>query len=227
MRRIAVVGLGRFGTMLARELSARGSQVIAIDRNLQMINAIKDEVDVAVRLDSTDEVALMAQEIDKMDVCVVAIGENFEAALLTTVIAKKAGVPRVICRAQTELHAEIFKSIGVDQVIQPEIEAGQHLARRLASPQLEDYVVLGEGYTLVELRAPAAFHGKTPVETALRSRYGVNLIAIKRPTVSPAEDADANEYRIISVPQPDEQILADDILVLIGSDEALARLPKE
>ncbi len=226
MPRIAVVGLGRFGTTLARELSARGAQVIAIDRNLQLINSIKDAVDVAVRLDSTDEIALLAQEFGEMDVCVVAIGENFEAALLTTVIAKKLGVPRIICRAQSELHAEIFKSIGANEVIQPELQAGEHLSRRLASPQLQDYVALAEGYTLIELLAPTAFHGQTPAQAELRSRYGVNLIAIKRPTTA-GPDVEEVEYQVISVPRPDEQILADDVLVLIGSDEALAQLPKE
>jgi len=226
MPRIAVVGLGRFGTTLARELTARGAQVIAIDRNLQLVNAIKDDVDVAVRLDSTDEAALMAQEFEKMDTCVVAIGENFEAALLTTVIAKKLGVPQVVCRAQTELHTEIFIRVGADDVIQPEMQVGEHLARRLASPQLKDYVTLAEGYTLIELQAPSDFCGKTLVEAELRPRYDVNLIAIKRP-MEATDDRPGESYRVISVPKPAERILDGDVLVLIGSDEALERLPKE
>ena len=227
MQKVAVIGLGRFGMVLARQLAASGAQVMAVDRSSQRINEIKDDVDVAVRLDSTDETALASQEISNVDVCVVAIGENFEAALLTTVIAKKLGVPRVICRAQTAFHSEIFRQIGADEVIQPEIQAGEHLARKLANPQLEDFISLAEGYTLIELRAPAAFHQKTLTELALRTKYGVNLIAIKRPVVTEQEGEPAEEYEVVSVPKPDDAIQPNDVLVLAGTDEALACLPKE
>ena len=134
MPKIAVIGLGRFGMELARQLGASGVQVIAIDRSPQLVNEVKDSVDIAVRLDSTDEHALASQEIDKVDVCVISIGENSESALLTTVLAKRMGVPKILCRAMTEFHAEIFRQIGADEVIQPEIQAGEHLARKLANP---------------------------------------------------------------------------------------------
>ena len=167
--KVAVIGLGRFGIVVARQAAASGAQVIAIDSDPEQVADIKDDVDVAVRLDSTDEVALISQEIDKVDICVVAIGENFEAALLTTVIAKNLGIPRVICRAQTAFHAEIFRKIGADEVIQPESQAGAQLARRIANPHVEDFITLGEGFTLVELRAPGAFHNKTLQALSLRS----------------------------------------------------------
>ncbi len=101
MLKVAVIGLGRFGMTVARRLAASGVEVIAIDRTTQLVNEIKDEVDLAVRLDSTDRQALLSQEIDKVDVCVVSIGENFEASLLTTVLVRQLGVPKVVCRAQT------------------------------------------------------------------------------------------------------------------------------
>lgn len=227
MPKIAVVGLGRFGMSLARELGASGAQVMAIDRSGHLINDIKDDVDVAVRLDSTDQAALAGQELDKMDVCVVAIGENFEAALLTTVIAKKLGVPKIICRAQTQIHAEIFRQIGADEVVQPESQTGAHLARQLANPHLEDFISLAEGYTLIELRAPTAFHGKTLKTLALRRQYGVNLIGIKRPVSVEEEGEVVQREEMLGVPKPDDVIEPEDVLVLVGSDEALARLPKE
>lgn len=227
MRKIAVIGLGRFGMTVARHISASGVEVIAVDQEQQLIDDIKDAVDIAVRLDSTDEAALRSQDIDKVDVCVVSIGENFEAALLTTVLAKQLGIPRVICRAQTSFHAEIFRQIGADEVIQPEMQAGAHLARKLANPQIEDFIALADDYTLIELRAPRAFHGKTLQELALRGTYGVNLIAIKRTTQTVENGQTVETTEVTGVPKAGDVIQPGDALVLVGSDDALARLPKE
>jgi trk system potassium uptake protein TrkA len=226
MQRVAVIGLGRFGMALARQLSRSGAEVIAADMDMELVNEVRDDVAVAVRLDSTEQLALEAQEIDTVDAAVVAIGENFEAALLTTVILKKLGVPRIVCRAQTDLHAEIFRQIGATEVIQPEVQAGERLGHSLANPQLEDLVPLGEGYTLIELRAPREFHGKSLKALALRQTYDVNLITIRRPTAGPGTDKDAG-YKVIGVPRSDELIQPGDVLIVVGSDEALARLPKE
>jgi len=231
--KIAVIGLGRFGSTLARQLKSLGAQVLAVDLNAKFIEDIKDHVDIAVTLDSTDKVALESQELHEFDVVVVAIGENFEAALLTTVIAKQLNVPHVICRAQSQFHAEIFKQIGADQVIQPETEMGNQLARRLAHPYLADYIKLGEGYTMIELRAPKVFQQKTLSKIGLRKQYGVNLIAIKRPlpqaeTVKDTSSANqGHTEKLIPVPNPDDMILEHDILVIVGPDDALAKLPRE
>lgn len=227
MQKIAVIGLGRFGMELARQLAASGVEVLAIDQSIQLINEIKDDVTVAVRLDSTDETALRSQDLHKVDACVVAIGENFEASLLTTVIAHNLQVPRVICRAQTPFHADIFHRIGAHEVIQPETQAGQLLARKLANPQIDDFISLADGYTLIELRAPKPFHEKSILDLGLRREYNVNLVAIKR-TLPPAEgDPSAAPKHIIKVPKPETVIQPEDMLVLVGPDEALARLPKE
>jgi trk system potassium uptake protein TrkA len=232
LRRIAVIGLGRFGMALARNLARLGAQVIAVDRNMQLVNEIKDDVDLAVRLDSTDRDALDAQDIDKVDVCVVSIGENFEASLLTTVILRKLGVPRVMCRAQTSFHAEIFRQIGADEVIQPETSAGEQMARRLANPRLTDVIDLAEGYSMVETEAPESWWGIGLKDLELRTKFDVNLVAIKRPTVSSSTDGDdATENvaapEIISVPRPDDLIQQGDLLMLVGSHDAIDKLPRE
>lgn len=228
VEKIAVIGLGRFGMELARQLSGETTDVIAIDRSSSLIQEIKDDVEVAVRLDSTDRDALLSQEIDKVDVCAICIGENFEAALLTTVIVKKFGVPRILCRAQSQFHAEIFLQIGADEVIQPELEAGKNLARRLLAPQLELFIPLDEGNTLIELHAPGEFQGKSVVELGLRKVYRVNLVAIKRPEEVEEEGGGRTKtYRVRNVPSPDEVILSGDLLVLVGSNDSLAKLPRE
>ncbi len=225
MKRIAVIGLGRFGTSLCRALSRGGVEVIAIDEDARDVDAIKDDVDVAVRLDATDREALLSQDIDKVDVCVIAIGEDFEAALLTTVLVKKLGVPTVICRAQTSFHAEIFEQIGADRVIQPEQETGVQLARQLATPHLMDAIPLSDGYTLIELTAPRMFQGKSIRNLALRQRYDVNLVVIKRQTAEVAEGQVPPTE--LFVPGPDDQIEKGDVLVVVGRNESLSKLPKE
>lgn len=227
MPRIAVIGLGRFGMSLARQLGASRAEVLAIDSSQQLINEIRDEVDVAVRLDSTDELALKSQDLGSVDVCVVAIGENFEASLLTTVLARKFGIPRIICRAQTQVHAEIFRQIGAHEVIQPEVQAGEHLSHRLANEHIDNFIPLAEGYTLIELRPPAEFQGRPLRQMQLRSRYDVNLVAIKRLRKVEEDGVEREELETISVPKPDDVIGPNDVMVVVGSDKALAKLPQE
>jgi len=227
MGKVAVVGLGRFGTAVARQLAATNTQVIAIDTDQELVNDIKDVVSAAIVLDSTDEIAFRSQEIHKVDVLVVAIGENFEAALLTAVLGKKFGIPRVVCRASTSVHAEIFERIGADEVIQPETETGHQLARRLANPLLDDFIDLGEGFTLIELRAPASFRGQTLRDLNLRVKYNVNLVAIRRSQsiVNARGKEETRDH--LTVPLADEVIQPQDTLILIGGNEHLARIPKE
>lgn len=227
MHRIAVIGLGRFGTALARQLAVSGSEVIAIDESAGPVEEIKDQVPVAVRLNSTEEVALKSQNIDKVDVAVVAIGENFEASLLTTVILKKLGVPKIICRAQSVFHAEIFLQIGAHQVIQPELQSGEHLGRQLANPRVDEFIKLGEGFSLIELHAPRQFVGKSLKTLALRQAYSVNLVAIKRIRSEKTEQGEVTRPKILAALDAEEVICDQDVLVLVGSDDALAKLPQE
>ena len=219
---IAVIGLGRFGFRLAQTLHKLGAQVIAIDSRAELVDQIKDDVDKAVRLDSTSPEALKAQEIDRVDTCVIAIGEEFENSLLTTTLLLKMGIKRVICRAQTAMHAEIFKQIGAHEVVQPESNLGELLAQRLVNPQLRNVVPLADGYSIVEIAVPRDWVGKTLRSLEMRSRHDVNLVAIKRPK----HDAVQSALGVISVPKPDESLLAGDLLVLVGSHEAIERLPQ-
>jgi len=223
--KVAVIGLGRFGTELARRLGASEVEVIAIDHSDKLVNEIKDDVAIAVRLNATDELALKSQEIDKVDACVISIGENFEAALLATVIVKKMGVPKIICRAQSQFHAEIFTQIGATEVIQPEVQAGARLARLLANPHLEDYLQVGDGYTMIELLTPREFVGKNLTELALRSKYSVNVVAIRKRNSAEIEKNTGKTHTTDCVPHPDYQVQESDILLIIGTDQNLSRLP--
>ncbi|QDV52969.1 potassium channel family protein [Gimesia fumaroli] len=225
MIKVAVIGLGRFGIELAKRLGNSGVEVIAIDHSDKLVNEVKDDVAIAVRLNATDELALKSQEVDKVDACVISIGENFESALLITVIVKKMGVPKIICRAQSEFHAEIFTQIGATEVIQPEVQAGAHLARLLANPHLEDYLQVGDGYTMIELLTPNQFVGKNLTELSLRSKYSVNVVAVRKRNSEEVEKKTGKIYTTDCVPHPDYQIQESDILLIIGTDQNLARLP--
>jgi trk system potassium uptake protein TrkA len=209
---------------LARLLEANRVEVIAVDRNHSLVEEVKDDVTLAVCMDSTDEDALASHEIHQADVCVVAIGENFEASLLTATALKKLGARYVIVRAQTATHAEIFRRLGADEIIQPETEAGRQLARRLANPRLEDLIELSEDFALIELRAPAAFHGQTLTQLALRNKYGVNLIAVRHPAAAGGNET--SPRYVTFVPQSDYAIAADDLLLLVGGDSAIRQLPR-
>jgi len=232
MQRFAVIGLGRFGTQLARSLTRAGAEVLAIDKDRKIIEQISPEVTVAVRLDSTDEDALRAQGVDKVDVAIVGIGQDFEANLLTTVTLKAMGVEHICSRAERIKHGEILRRIGADEVIFPKDESARRWSFKLMAPQISEKLEFAPGFSLAQYTAPPSFDGKTIVDLQLRKKYRVNLIGLRKTTDEPT-DADQSPGRegrrtarpIINVPVPETVINHGDLLWLVGSDEDLAALP--
>jgi trk system potassium uptake protein TrkA len=228
MARYAVIGLGRFGMMLARSLAERGQEVIAIDHRRDLVEEVREEVGVSVRLDATDERALTAQGAQNVDVAVVCIGEDFEAAALVTSVLKSLKVARVIARAQTPIRAKILGLIGADEIVSPEDESAVRLAQRLAAPNIIDYLPLAPGHSVVQIQAPKKFHGKSIAEIDLRRKYEVNLVALKRTlTHRTPEGKEVTEEEITDVPRPTDVIQEGDILILVGSNENVSRLPAD
>jgi len=228
MPRFAVIGLGRFGRKLAQLLSRAGAEVIAIDSDAEIVQRVRDDVALAVRMDSTDEEALLAQGIDKVDCAVVGIGADFEANVLTVSTLKKIGVPRVVGRSGSGVREEILKRVGADDVVFPEDESAGRWANHLMMPHFQDFVELDEDHSLVQVPAPQAFVRKTPRELELRRKHKLNLVAIRRPASVGGQAADAaKRSQLIAVIDPDEPIERGDVLVLIGSNTSLARLPKD
>ncbi|MFQ5590610.1 MAG: potassium channel family protein [Phycisphaerae bacterium] len=228
MQKFAIIGLGRFGHRLARALTSAGAEVIAIDRDARLVERIRDQVTLAVCLDSTDADALRAQGVPEVDVAVVGIGEDFESAALTVATLKELRVKRIIARAEREIQAEILTRVGANDVALPEGESALRWAHRLSLPNLTQYIELGEGHSIIHISAPRRFHDKTLVELDLRNQYGVNLIALKR-SVSVQADPDAPNTTTATIVVPDAKtmILPSDVLVLVGSNESLGRLPRE
>lgn len=226
MKRFVVIGLGRFGKKLAVALSISGAEVVAIDKDREIIEDIRDDVSHAVRLDSTDIDALKAQGLDKIDVAIVGMGQaghGFEAAILTVVNLKQLGIPLIYARAENPTAGQVFLAIGATDVVYPEIETAQRWAYKLIAPHIEEKIDFAPGYSLARISAPASFNGLTIMELQLRQKYNINLVAIKR-----GENADAEEKdSIINVPMPNTIIYTDDIMMVAGADSDLARLPQE
>ncbi|MFH1502914.1 MAG: TrkA family potassium uptake protein [Candidatus Eisenbacteria bacterium] len=218
MKRFAVIGLGLLGRTVARELSARGFEVIAVDVDAEHVQAVADDVTVAVRLNSTNREALLRQGIDQVDAAVVAIGENFQAAVLTTALLKEFGIKRVVSRAVTEEEAKILKLVNADQVILAEEWVARRLAQQLASPSLLDMVELSPGMSLARIEASPEMWGKTLATLKFRQRYGLNVVAVIKP------ENEERESPVTLLPDPEAMIEEGDVLLVDGPDDAIETL---
>lgn len=223
MERYAVIGLGRFGTRLAKLLAEAGVEVIAIDRHKPLVEDMRDAVTRAVCLDCTDEEALRAQGIDQVDVAIVGIGTAFEDAVLATVLLKKnLNVPRVISRATSTIRGTILSQVGADEVVNPERESAERWRSRLIAPRIMERIELADDFSFVQVQAPDAFVDKTLGDLDIRKNYQIQVVAIRRT----AQDVDADgktrtRQFLISVPMAETTIKAGDVLLMIGSSDAL------
>ena len=222
--RFAVIGLGRFGMRLARGLASAGAEVIAVDKRPALVEQMRDVVTLAVALDATDEDAIVAQGIDKVDVAIIGVGGEFEASALATSILKSLGVPRVISRATTRQRAEILSRIGADDIVNPEAESADRWCSRMVMPQVTEKIDLGEAHSLVQIRTPAAWVGKTLTQLNVRKKFKVNVVAIHR--LPPGKDPRTHAY-VIDTPLPDSTIESGDLLLVVGTNEAIEALPRE
>ena len=213
--KVAVIGLGEFGVAAALGLARNGADVIAVDRSMDRVNTVKDEVSVAIRLDASQPDAFEEHGLGEVDVLVAAIGNNFEAQVLVVVHAKKAGIKRVIARATTADHCRVLEAVGADEVFNPEEEAAQWMVQRLTLGSISKYFELAEGFSMVEVSAPAGLVGKSLAELDLRRRFRVNLIAIKQMKGSVPGRQQVERFN--PAPKPEDVIKEGDVLALAGS----------
>lgn len=211
-KQFVVIGLGRFGESVAKTLYGLGHDVLAIDMDEDMVQEISDSVTHAVQMDATDESALRTLGLRNFDVAVVTIGSNIQASTMVTLLVKELGVKYIIAKGQSDLHAKVLYKIGADRVVLPEKDMGVRVAHNLVSASILDYIELSPDYSIMEMKALEEWNGKTLTELKLRSKYGINVMAIKK-----------NDDINIS-PSADEVISADDIIVAIGSAEDLAKI---
>jgi trk system potassium uptake protein TrkA len=223
VEQFAVFGLGVFGVSVARNLMQEGMEVIAVDSREENIERIKNDVTSAVILDATQEDALLAIDIKRIDCAVVAMGEDMESSILISLLLKKVGVPRIIARANSDAHRQMLSLIGVDEIVSPEEEMGLRLARRLSSTHVLHHLDISEDKTIAEIIAGDPFIGKSISELKLRSRFGVNIVGIKKKIPHVTEGGD-NVFRekYVDFPSADDTLEEGDVLVMVGSEEAIS-----
>jgi len=215
VKQFAVIGLGKFGASIARTLYGMGYDVLAIDKNEEVVQELSNFVTHAVQADATEEQTLKSLGIKNFDVAVVTIGSDIQASILISLLCKELGVPYVLAKAQSELHAKVLYKIGVDKVILPERDMGIRVAHNLVSSNILEYIELSPDYRLVELSALKEWNGKSLKDINMRSKYGVNVIAVKH----------GKDIKVS--PKGDSVIHEGDILVVIGSKEDIERLEKK
>lgn len=211
-KQFAVIGLGRFGKSLVKELTKAGHEVLAIDNDLDKINEITDDVVHAVQADAMDEQALKAVGIRNFDVVVVSIGHNIQSSILATILLKEMGVKKVIAKAQNSLHGKVLEKLGIDLVIYPERDMAIKLARSLSSENILDQIDLSPDYSIMEMVAPLFFEEKSLASLGIRKKTGVTILAIRR------------QNEIIVAPDAGLVINAGDILVALGKNKDLKKI---
>jgi trk system potassium uptake protein TrkA len=214
-QQFAVIGLGRFGRAVSRELHYMGHDVLGTDIDEKLVAQVLNEKMAAhaIQLDSTDPLALKEAGIFEFDTVIVAIGNYVQQSIITTLNLKEAGISQVIAKASTEIHGKLLERVGADRVVFPEYEAGCNLARTLTRPSVLDHFDLDPEHSIVEVLVPEEFHGKTIAELQLRSHYGLTLLAVGQ------EDSN---YEIN--PYSNQRLCKGDAMVVLGSDKDIERL---
>lgn len=225
--KFAVIGLGQFGRSIALALAGRGAEVIAIDRDMSLVESVKEDVALAVALDATDEKALKSQNISEVDAAVVAIGEDFEARLLASVILLELKVKRIISRATSEKQKMILERIGVKEILSPEETVGKNVAETLIHPQLKNFFQLPDDFEIAEIKVPKRLIGKTLAEARITEKFDLNLITIKRDFPVEQEEKPAKESKksehIIKIPKSNMEFKEGDIMILMGKNDDMDR----
>ena len=207
-----VVGLGRLGVTMITTLEALGHEVLGIDTREEVIQRLADDLPGAhlVAADATDEDVLRGLNVDGFDAAAVVIGEgHIEAGILATANLKELGVPMIVARATSKLHARVLERVGADRVIQPEKEMGEQLARTMASPAVLDYVDLGGDEAVIEAEVPEGWVGRSLAELGLSRKLGLTVLALK-----PKEGAG-------SIPRGETVLRAGDVIVVGGTRDRL------
>ena len=220
MKRVGIIGAGRFGLSLAEALAETGIEVLLIDRNNALVQAAIKKVTWAVQCDATSANALESAGIPECDTVVVAIGSNVEASMLVTANCKELGIKTVISKATSEIHGKILDKLGADHVVYPDRESAHRLARNITEHNAYDLLEISEGLSLAEIDVPEACVGKTLAEADLRKKSGVTVLCIRRP------DPKNNRKPLqIIIPNPNNDAFeAGDKLIVFGTTSGIDAL---
>lgn len=217
MKSYVVIGLGRFGTVLAMKLYEMGNEVLAIDEDSEVIQRISDHVTHAVIGNATDETVLRSVGIRNFDCAIVSVAGDIQASVLVTLMLKEMGIKQVIAKAQSEIHMKVLKKVGADQIVFPERDMAVRLAQSLEETNVLEFIELSDEFSIIEMKPLKSWASKTLKQIDLRSKHGVNVIAIR--------DKKTKQFTVS--PLADYVISAEDLLVIIGKSSTLESLSKQ
>ncbi|TVX87138.1 potassium channel family protein [Paenibacillus agilis] len=216
VQQFAVIGMGRFGSSLARELMELGHQVLGIDKSEEAIEEIVDDITHAVVADATDEEVLRSLGIRNFDCVIIGIGDNIQTSILVSIQVKELGVKKVVCKALSELHGRVLERLGVDRIVYPERDMGIRMAHHLVSPNLVDYIELSKDYTIAELSVPQCLDGVSLKALDSRGRFGCSIVALNKPNGD-----------VIIAPTADDVLAANDVMVMIGKNRQIEEFEED
>lgn len=214
MRQILVVGAGSFGSTLAMKLAERKCEVTVIDNDREKIQDIKDKVTQAIFADASDKHVLQQLGVKDVDVACVSLGERVDVSILVTLFLKELGVKRIIVKASSDDHKRALMLVGATQVVQPEKDEAERLSNSLVSPDVLEYLKVSDEFNIAEIAAQDEFFGKSLRDLKLRSKFGLQVLAIKNPL----------DGSVHMVPSPDYKIRPDDVLIVMGESQAIQKL---
>lgn len=217
MKTFAVIGMGRFGKSIALQLFKMGYEVLAVDKDIDKINAVADYVTQAVCADAKEESVLKSLGIRNYDCVVIAIGGNISDSVLITLNVKESGIKQIVCKALDRQHKKVLEKIGADKVIIPEQEAGIKIAINLVSKRIIDMIDISDKYSIADIIVPKRWVGKSIEELSVRKKHGVNIVAIK---------TNLSDNEVTITPKPDYIFKGTDIVVLVGETESINTLDK-
>ena len=214
-KEFVVIGLGRFGGSIVRELILQGANVMAIDSSQERVDDFAQIATQAIVADTTDESVIKSLGLWNFEHVIVAIGEDIQSSILTTLILKELGVPQITAKANNDYHEKVLRKIGADFVVHPERDMGIRIANNMLSNNVLDYLELSDKHSIMEIRVSDRIAGRSLVDLDIRAKYDINIVGIKR-----------GEQILIS-PSPTDPILIGDILLVIGADVDLNRFMKK
>ena len=214
MQSFLIIGLGRFGAALAKELCRLGHEVIAVDKNEDAVSKIADYVTHSIVADVRDEEVLRSIGARNLDHAIVAFSDNIQDNILITLMLKEIGVKDVISKGGNALHVKVLKKIGADRIVFPETDMGIRLAQTISSGNIIDFIEISDNYSIIETNSPRKWIGNSIKKLDIRAKYGINILSIK-----------SQDGRTISItPSPDYVIKAGDVLVVVGSNDDLQNI---
>lgn len=226
MKRFAVLGLGNFGSHLARSLAAKGAEVLAVDIKEQPVDDIKDFVTHAAVADASDKKALLSLDIESFDSVIVSLGERVDATILVALFLKKIGIEEILVKAISEDHAEALMSVGATTVVIPERDMALRIADSLITPNLIDFIPVSEALSIVEMKPPSECIGKTLADLKIRNRYGLQVLAVKTDDSVEGGVGGKDDPGSLIIPDANFRIEGHHVLIIMGENKSIEKFQR-